>query len=256
MPQSSNHKIRPGPDPGLPFSAGVRADGRIYVSGTLATDVTGQIVPGDIKAQTARLLDNISATLTAGGSSLANAVSVMVYLRNASDFAAMNDVYAARWPTDPPARTTVVVTAPLALPAALVEMSVVAVPDGTERRVVHPRDWLRSPNPYSYGIRTGDTLFLSGLVSRNGTDNTIVKGDAAAQTKTVLDNGGAILKAAGMSYADVVSARVFLTDPATLEQVDLAYRPYFPATPPARATVTMGLTGADYLIEITMVAVK
>jgi enamine deaminase RidA (YjgF/YER057c/UK114 family) len=38
--------------------------------------------------------------------------------------------------------------------------------------------------------------------------------------------------------------------------VDLAYRPYFPATPPARATVTMGLTGADYLIEITMVAVK
>jgi reactive intermediate/imine deaminase len=253
---SSKEIIRTGPDLGLPFSAGVKAGGLIYVSGTLATDVKGQIVPGDIKAQTARLLDNIAATLTAGGSSLANAVSVMVYLRNASDFAAMNDVYAARWPKDPPARTTVVVTAPLALPAALVEMSMVAVPNGAERRVVHPSGWTASPNPYSYGIKTGDTLFLSGLVSRSGKDNTIVKGDVTAQTKTVLDNGGAILEAAGMSYADVVSARVFLTDAATFEQMNLAYRPYFPANPPARATVKMGLTGADYLIEITMVAVK
>jgi 2-iminobutanoate/2-iminopropanoate deaminase len=253
---SSKEIIRTGPDLGLPFSAGVKAGGLIYVSGTLATDVKGQIVPGDIKAQTAQLLDNIAATLTAGGSSLANAVSVMVYLRNAGDFAAMNGVYAARWPKDPPARTTVVVTAPLALPAALVEMSMVAVPNGAERRVVHPSDWMASPNPYSYGIKTGDTLFLSGLVSRSGKDNTIVKGDATAQTKKVLDNGGAILEAAGMSYADVVSARVFLADAATFQQMNLAYRPYFPAVPPARATARVGLTGADYLIEITMVAVK
>ena len=86
----------------------------------------------------------------------------------------------------------------------------VAVPTGGERRVVHPSDWIASPNPYSYGIKSGNTLFLSGLVSRNGKDNTRVKGDITTQTKTVLDNGAAILKAAGMSFADVVSARVFL----------------------------------------------
>ncbi len=255
-PQSSRQIIRTGPDLGLPFSTAVKAGGLIYVSGTLATDAAGQIVPGGVKAQTARLLDNIAAALEAGGSSIANAASVMVYLRSASDFAAMNEVYAARWPKDPPARTTVVVTAPLALADALVEMSMVAVPNGAERRVVHPSEWIRSPNPYSYGIRTGDTLFLSGLVSRSGRDNSVVKGDVTLQTKTVLDNGAAILKAAGMSYADVVSARVFLTDAATFQQMNLAYRPYFPAVPPARATARMGLTGADYLIEITMVAVK
>ncbi len=255
-PQSSRQIIRTGPDLGLPFSPAVKAGGLIYVSGTLATDAAGQIVPGGVKAQTAQLLDNIAATLEAGGSSIANAASVMVYLRNASDFAAMNEVYAARWPKDPPARTTVVVTAPLALADALVEMSMVAVPNGGERRVVHPSEWIRSPNPYSYGIRTGDTLFLSGLVSRSAKDNSVVKGDVTMQTKTVLDNGAAILKAAGMSYADVVSARVFLTDTATFQQMNLAYRPYFPAVPPARATARMGLTGADYLIEITMVAVK
>ena len=73
----------------------------------------------------------------------------------------------------------------------------VAVPDGGERVVVHPSDWIKSPNPYSYGIKSGNTLFLSGLVSRNGKDNTDVKGDMTAQTKTVLDNGAAILKASG-----------------------------------------------------------
>src|SRR5438094_141940 len=81
--------------------------------------------------------------------------------------------------------------------------------------VVHPSDWIKSPNPYSYGIKTGNTLFLSGLISRNGKDNTTVKGDVSAQTKTVLDNGAAILKQAGMSFADVVSARVFLPDDTT-----------------------------------------
>ena len=254
--QSSKQIIKTGPDLGLPFSPAVKAGGLIYVAGHVATDAQGQVVKGDIKAQTRQVLDNIAAVLKAAGSSLANAASVMVYLRSASDFAAMNEVYRTYWPKDPPTRTTVVVSAPFALPDALVEMSMVAVPDGGERVVVHPGDWIQSPNPYSYGIKSGNTLFLAGLISRNGKDNTVVTGDITAQTKTVLDNGGAILKAAGMSYADVVSARVFITDVANFQTMNAVYRPYFSATPPARATVKAGLMGADYLVEITMVAVK
>ncbi len=254
--QSSKQIIKTGPDLGLPFSPAVKAGGLIYVAGHVATDAQGQVIKGDIKAQTRQVLDNIAAVLKAGGSSLANAASVMVYLRSASDFAAMNEVYRTYWPKDPPTRTTVVVSAPFALPDALVEMSMVAVPDGGERTVVHPSDWIQSPNPYSYGIKSGNTLFLAGLISRNGKDNTVVTGDITAQTKTVLDNGGAILKAAGMSYADVVSARVFITDVANFQAMNAAYRPYFSATPPARATVKAGLMGADYLVEITLVAVK
>ncbi len=256
LAQSGKQIVTTGGNSNLPFSPAVKADGLIYVSGTLGTGASGAIAKGDIKAQTRQTFDNIAATLEAGGSSLANAASVLVYLRSASDFAAMNEVYAGYWPKDPPARTTVVVTQPLANADALIEMSMVAVPTGGERAVVHPGDWIKSPNPYSYGIRSGNTLFLSGLVSRNGKDNTTVKGDVTVQTRTVLDNGAAILKQAGMSYADVVSARVFLTDDTTFQAMNTAYRTYFPSSPPARATVRAGLTSPDYLVEIAMVAVK
>jgi reactive intermediate/imine deaminase len=248
--------IRTGPDLGLPFSPAVKAGGLIYVAGSLATDAQGQVIKGDIKAQTRQVLENHAATLKAAGSSLANAASVMVYLRSASDFAGMNEVYRTYWPKDPPARTTVIVTAPFVLPDGLVEISMVAVPAGGERIVVHPSDWIQSPNPYSYGIKSGNTLFLSGLISRNGKDNSVVKGDITMQTKTVLDNGAAILKAAGMGFGDVVSARVFITDAAAFQDMNTAYRTYFPAAPPARATVKAGLNAPDYLVEITMVAVK
>jgi enamine deaminase RidA (YjgF/YER057c/UK114 family) len=252
----SKQIITTGGNPALPFSPAVKADGLIYVAGTLGTNASGAVAKGDVKAQTKQTLDNIGATLKAGGSSIANAASVLVYLRNASDFAAMNEVYSTYWPKDPPARTTVVVTQPLAVADGLIEISMVAVPAGGERVVIHPSDWIKSPSPYSYGIKTGNTLFLSGLVSRNGKDNTNVKGDVPAQTKTVLDNGAAILKQAGMSFADVVAARIYLPDDSTFQAMNTAYRTYFPSNPPARATVKAGLTNPDYVVEITMVAVK
>lgn len=254
--QSSKQIITTGGNQTLPFSPAVKAGGLIYVAGTLGTGSSGQIAKGDIRAQTKQALDNLSATLKAAGSSLANVASVMIYLRNASDFAAMNEVYAAQFPKGPPARTTVVVTQPLANADGLIEISMVALPTGVERVVVHPKDWSHSPSPYSYGIKSGNTLFLSGLVSRNGKDNTNVTGDITAQTKVVLDNGAAILKEAGFSYGDVVSSRVFITDDKTFQAMNAAYRPYFGTTPPARATVKVGLTSPDYGVEITMVAVK
>jgi reactive intermediate/imine deaminase len=253
----SKQIISVGGNPNLPFSPAVKAGGFIYVSGTLGTDASGAVAKGDIKAQTKQTLENISATLKAGGSSLASAASVMIYLRSAADFAAMNEVYATYFPKDPPARTTVVVPQPLANADGLVEIAMVAVPNGGERVVVHPSGWIKSPNPYSYGIKSGNTLFLSGLVSRNGKDNTNVKGDVAAQAKVVLDNGAAILKEAGMSFADVVTSRVYLPDDTTFQAMNAAYRTYFASgAPPARATVKAGLSSPDFAIEITMVAVK
>jgi len=242
----SSRQVFPGANPALPFSAAVKADGLIYVSGTLGSQ-------GDVKAQTKQVLDTISATLKTAGSSLANAASVTVYLKNQSDFAAMNEVYRTYWTKDPPARTTVMV--PL-LNGGLVEISMVAVPDGGQRTVVNPSEWSSSPNPYSYAVRTGNTLFLSGLIARNGKDNTPMKGDMAAQTKGVLENGAAELKAAGFAYSDVVAARVYITDQAAFQDMNNVYRTYFPSDPPARATVKALLTSGDYSVEITMVAVK
>jgi aminoacrylate peracid reductase len=187
---------------------------------------------------------------------MANAASVTVYLRSAADAAAMNEVYATYFPTNPPARTTVVVTQPLASADGLVEISMIAIPDGGERIVVHPEGWAKVPSPYSYGIKSGNTLFLAGLVSRSGKDNSNVPGDLTAQTKTVLDNGVAILKQAGMSTSDVVSSRVFIANAAGFQAMNAAYRPYFSEIPPARLTVQAGLPGADFLIEVQMIAVK
>jgi reactive intermediate/imine deaminase len=242
----SSRQVFPGANPSMPFSAAVKADGLIYVSGTLGSG-------GDVKAQTKQVLDNISATLKTAGSSLARAASVTVYLKNQADFAGMNEVYRTYWTKDPPARTTVMV--PL-LNEGLVEIAVVAVPDGGERVVINPAEWASSPNPYSYGIKSGDTLFLSGLIARNGKDNTPIKGDMSTQTKAVLDNGATVLKAAGMSYSDVVSSRIYISDAAAFQDMNTVYRTYFPTDPPARATVKADLTSPDYIVEITMVAVK
>lgn len=244
MTAQGARQILPGPA-NLPFSAAYKADGLIYVAGTI-------VATGDIKAQTKGVLDSISETLTKAGSSLANAVSVHVYIKNAGDFAALNEVYRTYWKADFPVRTTI--ASDFVVPGALVEMSMIAVPNGGERVVIHPADWMKSPNPYSYGIRTGDTLFLAGLVSRNGKDNSVVEGDMTAQTKTTLDNAGQILKAAGMSFDNVVASRVYITDQSKFQEMNKTYQTYFPKDPPARATVVAPLMGAQYAVEITLTA--
>ena len=249
--QSAKEIIGANPGSQFPLSPAVKAGGFIYVSGT--GGVAGG--KGDIKRQTKAALDTLSARLKLAGSSLANAASVSVYLLDAGDYAGFNEVYATYWPNDPPARTTVIVDG---TPAndALVEISMIAVPDGGERLVVRPSDWSKSRLPYSYGIKCGNTLFLAGLVSRNGKDGSNIAGDITAQTTVVLNNGAAILKEAGLSYDDVVQARVYLTDVGNFQAMNTAYRSYFPGAPPARATVRTGLISPDYLIEVGMIAVK
>ena len=245
--------VMSGPTPVGPYSPAVKAGGLIYVSGTLAQDASGAVVgKGDIAAQTRRVIERMRDVLSSAGSSLDQVVSVTVFLKSQSDFAAMNDAYRGYWTKDPPTRTTVV--SELVLPDALVEMSMTAVPNGAERVVIHPESWIKSPNPYSYAIRSGDTLFMAGLVSRNGRDNTFVAGDVGAQTKVVLENAGELLKAAGMSHANVVSSKVYMPDVGPFQQMNEVYRSYFGSAPPARATVKAGLAGPQANVEITLIA--
>jgi reactive intermediate/imine deaminase len=252
--QTARQVIRVEQDPKLPFSSAVKAGGVIYLSGAIATESSGRFAGGDIKAQTKRVLDNLAQVLKAAGSNPARVASVTVYLRNIADFPAMNEVYKTYWASDPPARTTI--EAKLALPEALVEISMIALPDGAERQVVHPASWVKSPNPYSYGIRSGDTLYLAGLIARNGKDNSFVAGDIRSQTKTVMENAAEILKAGGMTFADVVAGRVYITDTALFQDMNTVYRSYFPKDPPARATVKAPLVSPEVLVEISFLAVK
>lgn len=111
-----------------PYSQAIRVGDMLYASGQVALDpATGQLVPGGIAEQTVRALENIKAVLTQAGLDMTHVIKTTVFLKNMSDFAAMNEIYAkylAPEGTVAPARSTVAVAA---LPKdALVEIEVIA----------------------------------------------------------------------------------------------------------------------------------
>ena len=112
-----------------PYSQAVRVGSTVYCAGQIPLDPkSGQIVPGDIGAQTRRVLENIAAVLRAESLSFENIVKTTVFLTNLSDFQTVNEIYGSYFKKEPPARSTVQVPA---LPkGADVEIEVIAVADG------------------------------------------------------------------------------------------------------------------------------
>jgi 2-iminobutanoate/2-iminopropanoate deaminase len=91
-----------------PYSQAIRAGGMIFVSGQIPLDPgTGQMVAGDVKAQTRRVLENVAAVLQAAGSSMDRVVKTTIFLRDMNDFGAVNEEYASVFRELPPARSTV-----------------------------------------------------------------------------------------------------------------------------------------------------
>src|ERR1700678_733402 len=109
-----------------PYSQAIKANGFIFVSGQVAIDpATQQVITGDAAAQTDRVLRNLSEILEAAGSGLGKVVRATVFLKNMSEFAAMNQVYGKYFSSAPPARSTVEVAR---LPKdVLVEIDVIAL---------------------------------------------------------------------------------------------------------------------------------
>lgn len=91
-----------------PYSQAVVSNGFAFLSGQIPLDpATGELIEGDVAAQTARVLDNLKAVLVACGSSLEQVVKTTVYLKDMAEFGKMNEVYALYFPENPPARATV-----------------------------------------------------------------------------------------------------------------------------------------------------
>ncbi len=109
-----------------PYSQAIVSGGLAFSAGQVAIDpATGQLVAGDISAQTRQVLKNLMAVLAAAGSDLGHVVKTTVFLKNFDDFAAMNAVYAETFGDHKPARSTVEV---VRLPKdALIEIEVIAV---------------------------------------------------------------------------------------------------------------------------------
>jgi enamine deaminase RidA (YjgF/YER057c/UK114 family) len=236
--------VTAGSTPAGPYSPAIVAGGLVFVSG-----ITGE--SGDIAEQTRQAMTGLEQVLKAAGSDLAGAVTVHVYLRRAADFAAMNAVYQTYWKSQPPSRTTVVADL---LDDALIEVTAVAVPRGGRRTAIDPPGWAKSPLPYSYCVRAADTLYLAGLVARDRATNQPVEGGVTAQLDLIMSNAREILGAAGLSLEHVVSARVYLTDPATFPEMNAGWVKHFAGKKPTRATVIAGLMSPAYKIEVTLIA--
>jgi 2-iminobutanoate/2-iminopropanoate deaminase len=109
--------------------------------------------------------------------------------------------------------------------------------------------------PYSQAVRSGNFVFCSGQIPLDPKSGQIVSGDIATQTRRVLDNIGAVLKAEGLTFENIVKTTIFLTDLGDFQTVNETYGSYFKQQAPARSTVQVSALPKGAKIEIEVIAV-
>jgi 2-iminobutanoate/2-iminopropanoate deaminase len=123
------------------------------------------------------------------------------------------------------------------------------------RNAISTKDAPQAIGPYSQGIRAGNMLFVSGQGHLDPDTGALVTGDIATETRRVMDNIGAILKAAGASFDHVVRTTVYLADMADFAAMNAVYGEYFSAPAPARTTIQVARQPRDLRVEIDVIAV-
>jgi 2-iminobutanoate/2-iminopropanoate deaminase len=131
-------------------------------------------------------------------------------------------------------------------------------PKGVEHRgkqVVATQEAPPAIGPYSQAIRVGGMLFISGSLGMVPATGQIAAGGIAPETEQALNNLGAILKAAGASFDDIVKTTIFLTDMADFKTVNELYAKRFSSAPPARSTVAVKELPRNGKVEIEAIAI-
>jgi len=108
--------------------------------------------------------------------------------------------------------------------------------------------------PYSQAVRIGDLLFLSGQIPLDPATGMLIEGDIATQTRRVFQNLGAILEAAGASFANVARTTVYLADMADFTAMNEVYATFFESPAPARSTVQAAGLPKNARVEIDLIA--
>ena len=144
------------------------------------------------------------------------------------------------------------VAAIMAIPAV---MSAAANP-AAANEVISTENAPAAIGPYSQAIMAGDTLYLAGQIAIDPATGELTPGTIEEETTLVLNNLSAVLEAAGMSLANVVSTTVFMADLAEFGAMNEVYATFFPENPPARATVQAARLPRDVKIEIAAIAVR
>jgi len=139
--------------------------------------------------------------------------------------------------------------------AALIVSVRFAVTIGGMKKIVSTNEAPAAIGPYSQGVRSGRFLFCSGQIPLDPKSGQIVPGDIAAQTRRVLDNIAAVLRAEGLTFDNVVKTTIFLTDLGDFQTVNEIYGSYFKQNPPARSTVQVAGLPKSANVEIEVIAV-
>lgn len=136
------------------------------------------------------------------------------------------------------------------------------MPDSARNDFASPRQAVSTAGapaaigPYSQAISSEKFVFLSGQIPLDPETGLLVAGDTAAQTQQVLKNVGAVLAAAGLTFANVVKTTVYLKDLADFEAMNRVYSTFVEAPPPARSTVEVARLPRDARVEIDVIAVR
>jgi len=110
--------------------------------------------------------------------------------------------------------------------------------------------------PYSQAIEIGDTLYLSGQIPIDPASGKLIDGGIVEQTRQIMKNIGAILEAAGFSYADVVKSTCMLDDLNNFKAFNEVYAEFYPQNPPARSTFQVVKLPMGALVEVETIAVR
>lgn len=124
------------------------------------------------------------------------------------------------------------------------------------RKIISTSDAPKAIGPYSQAVAAGGFIFISGQIPIEPKAGNIIEGDIKSQSKQVMENAGAILKAAGVGFPSVVKTTIYLKNMADFVAVNEVYGQYFPSDPPARATVEVSRLPKDVGVEMDFVAVK
>jgi 2-iminobutanoate/2-iminopropanoate deaminase len=134
--------------------------------------------------------------------------------------------------------------------------SVEEKPASGKRRVISTSSAPAAIAAYSQGIQVGDTLWVAGQIGLDPATRELVPGGIREETRRALENGKAILEAAGFSLKDVVQVQVLLADINDYQAMNEVYVTYFPESPPARAAYAVAAIPRGARVEVVMTAVR
>lgn len=139
--------------------------------------------------------------------------------------------------------------------AALLFLASTAMCQYTVRRILHPPDAAKPLGPYSEGVQIGDLIFVAGNLGVDPNTGKLVPGGTPGETAQAFTNIGSILRAANVTFANIVKTTVLMADLNDFDEMNKVYGQFFSGNYPARATFQVAALPMNARVEIEAVAV-